>query len=91
MKTTKSVTPDRGYIIIHLETGLWDGIYSEDLKSEAKTIFKALSAHYYGRWVFAQAIEFSTKRSLLPDHFLTDNWKALDAWNKKALTYAGKD
>lgn len=90
MARLKSKTPDKGYIIIHLETGLWDGIYTEDLKREALQIFKSLSAHYYGRWVLAQAIEFSTKRSLLPDHFLTDNWKQLDAWNKKALEYAGR-
>ena len=91
MKPTKPTIPDQGYIIIHLETGLWDGIYSEDLKPEAKQIFKALSTRYYGRWVFAQALEFSTKQSLLPDHFLTDNWKELDAWNEKALAYAGRN
>lgn len=83
--------PDNGFIIIHLETGLWDGVYAPSLEAEARRIFKALSAHYYGRWVLAQALEFNTKKSLLPDHFLTDNWKDLDAWNKKALAYADQE
>lgn len=73
---------EKGYVVLHLETGCWDGIYHE--RVPAILVFERFRKKYRGRWVLLEVLDEYLDDAFEPDMFLADHRADLDKWNRRA-------